>query len=58
MDFLKSYLAPQLYKKIDINSLPLTEKSFIVPQLREIHSDVILNVLLMKYPVIYSSCLN
>jgi predicted transposase/invertase (TIGR01784 family) len=41
IDFLKSYLPPEIYKKIDINSLQLTEKSFIVPQLREIHSDVI-----------------
>lgn len=28
IDFLKSYVTPQLYKKIDINSLQLTEKSF------------------------------
>ncbi|WP_339050828.1 Rpn family recombination-promoting nuclease/putative transposase [Rickettsiella endosymbiont of Xylota segnis] len=50
IDFLKSYLAPQLYNKIDINSLQLTEKSFIVPQLREIHSDVIYKCLINKVP--------
>lgn len=41
IDFLKTYLEPELFSKIDINSLQLTEKSFILPRLREIHSDVI-----------------
>lgn len=50
IDFLKSYVTPQLYKKIDINSLQLTEKSFIVPQLREIHSDVIYKCLINEVP--------
>lgn len=50
INFLKSYVTPQLYKKIDINSLQLTEKSFIVPQLREIHSDVIYKCLINEVP--------
>lgn len=50
IDFLKSYVTPQLYKKIDINSLQLTEKSFIVPHLREIHSDVIYKCLINEVP--------
>lgn len=46
IDFLKSYLPLEIYQKIDINSLQLTEKSFIVPQLREIHSDIIYKCLI------------
>jgi predicted transposase/invertase (TIGR01784 family) len=41
IDFLKAYLSPSVYEKIDINSLQLTEKSFVIPELREIHSDII-----------------
>ena len=41
IDFLKAYLPPSIYEKIDINSLQLTEKSFVIPELREIHSDII-----------------
>jgi predicted transposase/invertase (TIGR01784 family) len=48
IDFLKTYLEPTLFNKIDVNSLQLTEKSFIVPQLREIHSDIIYKALINK----------
>ena len=41
IDFLKAYLPQEIYKIIDINTLQLTEKSFIVPELKEIHSDII-----------------
>ncbi|WP_081441723.1 Rpn family recombination-promoting nuclease/putative transposase [Rickettsiella grylli] len=41
IDFLKVYLPQEIYKVIDINTLQLTEKSFIVPELKEIHSDII-----------------
>lgn len=41
IDFLKAYLPQDLYKVLDINTLQLTEKSFIVPELKEIHSDII-----------------
>ncbi|MES2998001.1 MAG: Rpn family recombination-promoting nuclease/putative transposase [Pseudomonadota bacterium] len=50
IDFLKTYLDPELYKKIDIDSLQLTEKSFIVPELREIHSDIIYQSLINNTP--------
>ena len=50
IDFLKSYCLPDIYKKIDIDSLQLTEKSFIVPELREIHSDVIYKCLINNTP--------
>ena len=46
IDFLKTYLPSNIYQKIDIHSLQLTEKSFIVPQLREIHSDIIYKCLI------------
>lgn len=32
IDFLKAYLPPNLYEKRAINSLQLTEKSFIIPE--------------------------
>lgn len=46
IDFLKAYLSPKIYEKIDINSLQLTEKSFVIPELREIHSDIIYKCLI------------
>ena len=50
IDFLKAYLEPALFSKINIKSLQLTEKSFIVPQLREIHSDIIYQCLINNSP--------
>jgi predicted transposase/invertase (TIGR01784 family) len=41
IDFLKAHLPPDIYSSIDINSLQLTEKSFVIPELKEIHSDII-----------------
>ena len=41
ISFLKSYLPTAIYQCIDINTLQLTEKSFVAPELREIHSDII-----------------
>ncbi|WP_408005658.1 Rpn family recombination-promoting nuclease/putative transposase [Rickettsiella massiliensis] len=41
IDFLKAHLEKEIYKALNINTLQLTEKSFIVPELREIHSDII-----------------
>lgn len=46
IDFLKAYLSPKAYEKIDINSLQLTEKSFVIPELKEIHSDIIYKCLI------------
>ncbi|WP_342220777.1 Rpn family recombination-promoting nuclease/putative transposase [Rickettsiella endosymbiont of Miltochrista miniata] len=46
IDFLKAYLSPKIYEKIDINSLQLTEKSFVIPELKEIHSDIIYKCLI------------
>lgn len=50
IDFLKSSLKPEIFSKLDINSLQLTEKSFIVPQLREIHSDIIYKCIINNLP--------
>lgn len=50
IDFLKMHLRPDIYKTVDIDSLQLTEKSFIVPELREIHSDVIYKCLIKNTP--------
>jgi predicted transposase/invertase (TIGR01784 family) len=41
IDFLKAYLSKEIYTCINIDTLQLTEKSFIVPELQEIHSDII-----------------
>lgn len=41
IDFLKTYLPTEIYKRIDLATLELTDKSFILPKLREIHSDII-----------------
>ncbi|MES2997889.1 MAG: Rpn family recombination-promoting nuclease/putative transposase [Pseudomonadota bacterium] len=41
VDYLKSHLQPEVYKRINIKTLELTDKSFISPQFREIHSDII-----------------
>ncbi|BBB15167.1 transposase [Candidatus Rickettsiella viridis] len=41
IDFLKVYLPQAIYNAINLDTLQLTEKSFIVPELREIHSDII-----------------
>ena len=50
IDFLKTYLQADIYNKIDISTLQLSEKSFIVPQLREIHSDVIYKCIINNSP--------
>jgi predicted transposase/invertase (TIGR01784 family) len=41
IDFLKAHLLPDVYRRIDINTLELTDKSFVLPEFREIHSDVV-----------------
>lgn len=41
ISFLKSRLSPEVYKLINIDTLRLTDKSFILPEFREIHSDII-----------------
>jgi len=41
IDYLKSHLQPDIYKRININTLELTNKSFISLRFREIHSDII-----------------
>ncbi len=41
IDFLKAYLPQEIYNTIEMKTLHLTEKSFIVPELKEIHSDII-----------------
>lgn len=41
IDFLKAHLPIDIYSSIDMSTLQLTEKSFVVPELKEIHSDII-----------------
>jgi predicted transposase/invertase (TIGR01784 family) len=50
IDVLKTYLPSDIYEQIDLNSLALTEKSFVIQQLREIHSDIIYKCLINKTP--------
>ena len=38
---IQSHLSPELVKIIDIDSLQLTNKSFISEELQQIHSDVV-----------------
>lgn len=41
ISFLKSRLSSEIYKLININTLQLTDKSFVLPEFREIHSDIV-----------------
>ena len=41
IDYLKSHVPAEIYKSININTLELTDKSFILPKFREIHSDIV-----------------
>jgi predicted transposase/invertase (TIGR01784 family) len=41
IDYLKSHLPVEIYERININTLELTDKSFILPKFREIHSDIV-----------------
>lgn len=41
IDYLKSHIPVEIYKHININTLELTDKSFILPKFREIHSDIV-----------------
>lgn len=50
IDFLKAYLPQEIYNTIEMKTLQLTEKSFIVPELKEIHSDIIYQCQINKKP--------
>ncbi|WP_143549587.1 Rpn family recombination-promoting nuclease/putative transposase, partial [Rickettsiella grylli] len=41
ISFLKSRLSSEIYKLINIETLQLTDKSFVLPEFREIHSDIV-----------------
>jgi len=41
IDYLKSHVPVEIYNSININTLELTDKSFILPKFREIHSDIV-----------------
>ena len=41
LDFLRSHLPLELYARLDSRSLELTDKSFVLPELRMLHSDII-----------------
>ncbi len=40
VDFLHAHLPPALFRRLDIESLSLTDKSLVLPKLREIHCDI------------------
>ncbi len=40
VDFLHAHLPPALFQRLDIESLSLTDKSLVLPKLREIHCDI------------------
>ncbi len=52
IDLLKVHLPQATLKAIDLNTLELTEKSFILPQLREIHSDIIYKACIQQWSVL------
>src|SRR5260363_1145 len=41
VDFLKSHLQPGLYQCLDLSTLHLTDKSLGMPELREMHCDIV-----------------
>src|SRR5260363_339450 len=41
VDFLKSHLQPDLYQRLDLSTLHLTDKSLHTPDFVEIHSDIV-----------------
>ncbi len=41
VDFLQAHLPPEIFKRLDLNTLQLTDKSLLTPDLVEIHSDVV-----------------
>ena len=40
-DLLKAHLAPELVRRIDWNTLRITNKSYVTEQLNQLHSDVV-----------------
>lgn len=40
-DLLKAHLPPELFKRLDLNTLHLTDKSLSLPKLREMHCDMV-----------------
>jgi predicted transposase/invertase (TIGR01784 family) len=41
ISYLKAHVPAEIYKRINIDTLELTDKSFILPKFREIHSDIV-----------------
>lgn len=41
ISYLKAHLPAEIFKRINIDTLELTDKSFILPKFREIHSDIV-----------------
>ncbi len=41
VDFLRAHLAPALFQRLDKETLTLTDKSLVLPKLRELHCDII-----------------
>jgi predicted transposase/invertase (TIGR01784 family) len=41
VDFLQAHLSPDLYQRLDISTLHAIDKSFITPELRALHGDIV-----------------
>lgn len=41
ISYLKAHVPSEIYKRINIDTLELTDKSFILPKFREVHSDIV-----------------
>ncbi len=41
ISYLQAHVPAEIYKRINITTLQLTDKSFILPKFREIHSDIV-----------------
>ncbi len=41
ISYLKAHVPAEIYKRINIDTLALTDKSFILPKFREVHSDIV-----------------
>lgn len=55
IDYLKSHVPVEIYKRININTLELTDKSFILPKFREIHSDIVYRHLIQTHSMTISA---
>jgi predicted transposase YdaD len=55
-DFANIYLPQQVVEKMDQNSLQLTNKSYVSPDMKEFHNDFVFSFSLKSYPG-YAFCM-